>query len=282
MKKFDEIQEKILFSNSVNQLVSAGAGSGKTTVMIEKIGNLLLSNEVKVSELLVVTFTVLASNEMKTRLIARLKDELNNIEDEQRCRQIVDMMEELKTASIDTIDGFNSKTIRKYFYELNLSPNIEIISDATRDYFITRAMKKTIDELSKDSEKVNIMLDLYGGNRRNFDRLEELILTAFYNVSNLYDVDGFISNSLNEYVDSIKSEKIVNDFITSNINRIKKEIIENFSNFDSKIKEKLNNFMENLNNISNKLTLKANLRTLQSINEISFSTKEYKENEGLK
>ena len=36
MKKFDEIQEKILFSNSVNQLVSAGAGSGKTTVMIEK------------------------------------------------------------------------------------------------------------------------------------------------------------------------------------------------------------------------------------------------------
>lgn len=282
MKKFDEIQEKILFSNSVNQLVSAGAGSGKTTVMIEKIGNLLLSNEVKVSELLVVTFTVLASNEMKTRLIARLKDELNNIEDEQRCQQIIDMMEELKTASIDTIDGFNSKTIRKYFYELNLSPNIEIISDATRDYFITRAMKKTIDELSKDSEKVNIMLDLYGGNRRNFDRLEELILTAFYNVSNLYDVDGFISNSLNEYVDSIKSEKIVNDFIVSNINRIKKEIIENFSNFDSKIKEKLNNFMENLNNISNKLTLKANLRTLQSINEISFSTKEYKENEGLK
>ena len=113
MKKFDKIQEKILFSNSVNQLVSAGAGSGKTTVMIEKIGNLLLSNEVKVSELLVVTFTVLASNEMKTRLISRLKDELNSIEDEQRRQQIIDMMEELKTASIDTIDGFNSKTIRK-------------------------------------------------------------------------------------------------------------------------------------------------------------------------
>ena len=282
MKNFEKVQQAILISNATNQLVSAGAGSGKTTVMIEKIGNLLLSGEVKVSELLVVTFTVLAANEMKSRLISRLKDELQNTTDETKRAQILDMMEELKTASIDTIDGFNSKTIRKYFYELNLSPNIEIISDATRDYFITRAMKQTMDTLSRDEEKVNIMLDLYGGNRRNFERLQELILDSFYNVSNLYNIDEFLSNAIAEYVDPIKSEKIVNDYINTNLTRIKKEIIDNFSQFDKKIQDKLNNFVENLNIFSSKLTLKANLRTLQSINEISFTPKEYKENAGLK
>lgn len=127
MKNFEKVQQAILISNATNQLVSAGAGSGKTTVMIEKIGNLLLSGEVKVSELLVVTFTVLAANEMKSRLISRLKDELQNTLDETKRTQIVNMTEELKTASIDTIDGFNSKTIRKYFYELNLSDRKSVV-----------------------------------------------------------------------------------------------------------------------------------------------------------
>ena len=113
MKNFEKVQQEILISNATNQLVSAGAGSGKTTVMIEKIGNLLLSGEVKVSELLVVTFTVLAANEMKSRLISRLKDELQNTSDEIKRAYVLSMIEELKTASIDTIDGFNSKTIRK-------------------------------------------------------------------------------------------------------------------------------------------------------------------------
>ncbi len=282
MKKFEKIQQEILNSSSPNQLVSAGAGSGKTTVMIEKIGNLLLSGEAQVSSLLVVTFTVLASTEMKTRLIARLKDELEKISDNDKRERIINMMEELKTASIDTIDGFNSKTIRKYFYELNISPNIEIISDATRDYFMTRAMKQTMDELCLDQTKVNLMLDLYGGNRRNLDRLQEIIIEMYNNVSNLSDIDEFLARAKNEYTDSSVSENIVNNYINSNLNRIKKEIIENYSSFDTKIKDRLNVFVSELEKVSPSLSLKPNLRLLYSIKEINFTAKECKENVGLK
>ena len=42
MKKFEKIQEDVLQSTAKNQLVSAGAGSGKTTVMIEKIFKTLI------------------------------------------------------------------------------------------------------------------------------------------------------------------------------------------------------------------------------------------------
>ena len=181
MKEFNGVQGEILKAKKKNQLVSAGAGSGKTTVMIEKISNLLLKDNVNIDNLLVVTFTVLAAQEMKERLIKKIKDEILNVEDQEKER-ILNIVEKINTASIDTIDGFASKTIKKYFYDLEISPNVEIISDATKDYYLTQAMNKTFNDFMKKDDEVNLMLDLFGGNRRNFDTLKELLLSHYYNV----------------------------------------------------------------------------------------------------
>ena len=110
MKKFEKIQQEILDSTINNQLVSAGAGSGKTTVMIEKISNLILKDKVDIDSILVVTFTVLAAEEMKDRLNKKLMAELETADDKE---YLLSILEKLKTASIDTIDGFSSKAIKK-------------------------------------------------------------------------------------------------------------------------------------------------------------------------
>ena len=125
MAKFEGVQKDILESSADVQLISAGAGSGKTTVMIEKLTNLILDGDVDVDNLLVVTFTVLAAQEMKDRLIQSLTNVAATSGDQDRIFAII---EKIKTASIDTFDGFNSKTIKKYFYALNISPNIEVLS----------------------------------------------------------------------------------------------------------------------------------------------------------
>ena len=118
LEKFKGVQRDILFANKKNQLVSAGAGSGKTTVMIEKIADLLLEQNVQVENLLVVTFTVLAAGEMKERLIKKLKKEILTADNNKK-EQILNLIEKINTASIDTIDGFSSKTIKKYFKSSN-------------------------------------------------------------------------------------------------------------------------------------------------------------------
>ena len=109
MRQFEGVQQKILESKTKNQLVSAGAGSGKTTIMIEKISGLLLNEDVDVNSLLVVTFTVLAAQEMKERLVEKMKSEFCASQDEGQKQKIALIMDKIETASIDTIDGFNSK-----------------------------------------------------------------------------------------------------------------------------------------------------------------------------
>ncbi|MBR6778691.1 MAG: UvrD-helicase domain-containing protein [Clostridia bacterium] len=281
MKKFVKIQQDILDAVSLNQLVSAGAGSGKTTVMIEKIANLIIEKKVKVDELLVVTFTVLAATEMKDRLIAKIKDQLSVCEDEDK-QYLINVLEQIKTASIDTIDGFSSKTIKKYFYELGVSPNIEIISDTTRDYFLSQAMKKTFDSFIKSGDKLNIMLDIFGGNARSLANVKDLILNSYNNISNLENYQKFLTESLNEYVDSIKSEKTINDYICDNANRLVQKIMYAYTNFDLGVKTKLDCLIDGLQAFDKRLSFVSNLTTLNSLVCPKFSVKENKENFDLK
>ncbi len=268
MKKFEKIQQEVLSSNAKNQLVSAGAGSGKTTVMIEKIFNLLTKENVDIDNILVVTFTVLASNEMKERLHKAI---LNELQSSDKNEVLYKLLDKLDTASIDTIDGFASKTIKKYFYELNISPNIEIISDTTRDYYLSKAMNKTINEFSRDNESSNLFLDFFGGNRRNFDPIKEMILSSYYNLMNIEDYEEFLTASYNEYVDGLTSEKVVNDYICDGVKTLKKSIIENYSSLCEETKKVIDELLDYLEKFDSNLSLKTNLAAMKNFVSPTFS-----------
>lgn len=283
---FEQIQLDIINSSASNQLVSAGAGSGKTTVMIEKIANLITEKNVPVSSLLVVTFTVLAATEMKQRLEAKLKQKLEDCDAdksltpqqiEEKKHDILSKIDQIQTASIDTIDGFNSKTIKKYFYELELNPNVEIISDTTRDYYINRAMKKAIETISNDKNKINILLDLFGGNARNLKNLEQQIVDTFNNIINLEDYVAFVQNAKNEYLTNEKSEQIVNEFIIKRVNDLQKMLRGAVGGYPDDVLTKINVNIEELSKVNMALTLKSNLIGLNQINLSTFTPKQTKE-----
>ena len=247
--------------------------------MIKKITDLLLVDNVDVDNLLVVTFTVLAADEMKERLIQALTETLEQEPD--KAEKILILIEKIKTASIDTIDGFSSKTIKKYFYELEISPNITIVSDATRDYYLTRAMKKTIEEFSKNTDDVNTLLDVLGGNRRNFESLEELIIKNYNNIINLENPMDFLDMTVLQYDDCIQCENVINSKICYAAKAVLAKVVENYSTFSTKVKDKLQEMVEQLNSMNNALNLKHNLKIILSLNLPSFSKKEESENLGL-
>ena len=102
-----------------NIIVSAGAGSGKTAVLTERVIT-KLKNGLHINDLLILTFTNNAAKEMKERI----KKAIN---------EIPELKEEIKyidSADIKTFDAYVLSLIKKYYYLLNLEKDINIIDNS--------------------------------------------------------------------------------------------------------------------------------------------------------
>ena len=121
-----------------NLLVSASAGTGKTTVMIERIAR-LIKQEVDVDQIVVVTFTNLAAAEMKNRLSVELAKSGSN-------ERVREQLEKLDNASICTLHSFCSDLLRNYFYVVDIDPAFSILDTIT----VSNLKKQAIDELFKE------------------------------------------------------------------------------------------------------------------------------------
>ncbi len=219
-KTFDPKQQAVLDCNEERQLVSAGAGSGKTTVMIKKIADLLLEEKVKPSEIVVLTFTVLASHEMKQRLIKIMSEELQKSQDASKTEKISSILAELETSSIDTIDGFCSKMCKKYFYALNLSPETSIATGLSLDYYVENSLKETIKQaLATDREEVVALADCFEKNARNLDSLKQNLLNSFNFIMAQKDYAKFLSQSETEYIGLNNSAEFLNNYMLSTIKK---------------------------------------------------------------
>ena len=104
-------QEKAIHSYGHNIIVSAGAGSGKTAVLSERVLE-FVKKGFRIDEFLILTFTNLAAGEMKHRIRKKLEDA--NLED----ANYVD------SSDICTFDSFAASIVKKNHFKLGLSPNL--------------------------------------------------------------------------------------------------------------------------------------------------------------
>ncbi len=142
-----------------NMLVSASAGTGKTTVMIERIAR-LIKEGVNVDQIIVVTFTNLAAAEMKNRLFANLSQNA----DSQRVRE---QLEKLDTASICTLHSFCSDVLRNYFYVVDIDPAFSILDTITSSNLKKSAMDDLFREyFSSDDAQFQRLYQIYATGRK--------------------------------------------------------------------------------------------------------------------
>lgn len=127
-------------------LVSASAGTGKTTVMIERISELLQS-DADISEIVVVTFTNLAAAEMKNRLAVKLASKRAN-------KRILDQLERIDTANICTLHAFCGELLRSYFYVADIDPSYIILDNNLTANLRHSAMDEVFLQYFGENDKI--------------------------------------------------------------------------------------------------------------------------------
>lgn len=187
-------------------IVSASAGSGKTTVMIEKIVRLILSG-VSVDGILAVTYTKKAAAQMKEKLRGAIIKKINERGTDKDTRTFLKaQLNGVQAADISTVHSFCAKLIRQNFFEAETTNTFAVISmkDADGTELLSRAMDdifavgyEQADEdflhllsvyfkKKKDTQLRNLLVDCYETLRSRDDYLVRLQTSGGDDVS-LFD-----------------------------------------------------------------------------------------------
>lgn len=118
--------------------VTAGAGSGKTTVLVERYLEILRSGNATPSQIVAITFTKKAAAEIKARIIKELHEEWNrNIREK--------YIEEMSTAPISTIHAFCARILREYPFDAKIPASFSVIEGIEQRLLLREVIKNAFD-----------------------------------------------------------------------------------------------------------------------------------------
>jgi len=176
-------------TSGTNIIVSAGAGSGKTTVLKKRVERILLSG-VNINNLIILTFTNNAAAEMKERIrkIINANPRLKN------------QAELLDSAYITTFDSFAQSLVKKYNYLLGINKNFTIVDDSIINLEINRIIDELFEQLYK--EKDTDFLKLIGDLEVKDDkRIRDALMLYSKNITNIIDRDKFLDTYISKFYD---------------------------------------------------------------------------------
>ncbi len=164
--RFTLQQQSVINSRGKNLLVSASAGTGKTTVMIERIVSLIEEKTLSVSEIAVVTFTAFAASEMKQRLVAALSKRGKDDYFKKQCELV-------ESAAISTIHSFCADILRNYFYVADVDPSFSIADGSAQLAYADKVMTDVFTDWGKKNDENYIKLYRVINSRRGDGNLRE-------------------------------------------------------------------------------------------------------------
>lgn len=180
--RFTDSQWQAVHDGGNNILVSASAGSGKTTVLVQRVIE-KIQNGTSLDELLVVTYTNAAAKEMKERIQSAIQNAINNEPEPQLRRHLVRQLPLLGQADISTLHSFCLKVIRRYYYLIDLDPVFRLLTDDTEILLMKEDVWSELrEELYGEEDECFENLAATYSNDRSDDGLTDLIF-SLYNFS---------------------------------------------------------------------------------------------------
>ncbi len=189
-------------------LVAAGAGAGKTAVLVQRIIQRLTDKEspLNIDHLLIVTFTKAAAAEMRKRISDALLKLLSKDPDNERLKQQLNLLDQ---AAIETLHSFCFRVIQTYNYKLDIDPSFRIGEENEMLIIRQEVMENLLEQCYKGAERERELflelVDSFGGERSD-DGLGQIIFSIYNMIcsqpqpenwlektSDLYNIDDAVS-----------------------------------------------------------------------------------------
>jgi ATP-dependent helicase/nuclease subunit A len=125
--------------------VSAGPGSGKTKVLVERYLHILRQQKLSIDQIVAITFTNRAANEMRERLRTRLNQMLQTTEGAER-RHWLGYKRTLDGAVITTIHGFCARLLREFPIEASVDPQFVLLDEHRTAMLVESVVEEVLSE----------------------------------------------------------------------------------------------------------------------------------------
>ena len=234
-------QNDAIYKKDSNILVAAAAGSGKTAVLVERIIQKILTQNIDIDKLLVVTFTNAAASEMRERVLDAIYKKLDEDPDNEKLQRQIIL---LGKSNICTIHSFCLDVIKNNFFEIDLSANFRIGSEEEISLLKQDVLEDVFEDLYEvEDEDFAKLVDTYTGYRGD-EPLKEIIL----NIHKFIQSSPFPNEWLEEKIEMFNVKNEYRDFSESIwgkilLNNLKDEITDSINSFKT-VKLALDKFEE--------------------------------------
>ena len=232
MPRWTEEQQQAIDCEGKNIIVSAGAGSGKTAVLTERVIRKLKSG-IHIDELLVLTFTNAAAAEMKERIRKAIR----------KTKGLEEEASRIDGSYITTFDSFALSIVKKYHTVLNVTNNIQITDDVVINIKKQELLEQILDEkyLLQDKHFTKLIHDFCYKDDKD---LKKSLLDIYQKIELKYDKERFLETYIQIYTTSW--DKVINDYLKSIEEKgrnIKIALQEMNSYFDGKYMTKVEDYL---------------------------------------
>ncbi|UFJ39809.1 helicase-exonuclease AddAB subunit AddA [Brevibacillus humidisoli] len=158
-------------------LVAAAAGSGKTSVLVERIIRQVTQPDdpVSVDRLLVVTFTNAAAAEMRHRIGEALR---KAVEQHPGAADLRRQLALLQRASITTLHSFCLGLLRQYYYVVDIDPDFRIADQLEVELLRRDVLESLLEEWYEHDQEFQELAEGFVDEQGD-NRLEELLLHLY-------------------------------------------------------------------------------------------------------
>lgn len=200
MPTWTKEQKSAIEQSGTNIIVSAGAGSGKTAVLSERV-IYKLEHGIHVDELLILTFTRAAAEEMKDRIRKKIK----------KSPEFSSELDRLESAYITTFDSFALSVVKKYHYLLNLSPNIEITEESVVTLKKTEILDSVFDEMYETADpSFTALVERFS--LKSDRALKETVLELANKVENFCNSEEFLESLTENFYTDENIARLTKEF----------------------------------------------------------------------